>query len=224
MKALKLLILVSITTLLSESINAQVMYWIDSIYVNHQFTTVDSIPINITGQIHSYEYSTEVTSIRIEQDTVFIYIEFKYGFATSSFYWSVDCDLTPLPVGNYMVTATTQTEGPPYYRFYKFNTFKVEASSGIQNKIWTTKNSCLRNFPNPATNSTLIECNIQTNDYYDLIIYNSFGIEVKSIKHFWLDEGENNIPIDLTDLSSGIYVYTVKNNNFFQTSKMVVRK
>jgi hypothetical protein len=224
MKSIKLLILVSVLNLFSKSINAQVLYLIDSIYVDQQFTTADSIPINIKGKIYSYEYNTEVTSIHIEQDTIYIYIEFKYGFSTSSFEWSIDCDLTPLTVGNYVVTSTAQTEGPPYYKFYKFNTFKVVAPFGIQNKVWTTKNNCLRNFPNPATNSTIIICNIQANNYFDLIIYNSLGIEVKSIKHVWLDKGENNIPLDLTDLSNGIYVYTVKNNESLQTSKMVVRK
>jgi len=224
MKFLKILFLLPVFFLLSKLSDAQVWYSIDSIYVDSQVTTLENVPIQIHGSIYSYEYRAGITSIKIERDTVFIFVEFVSGVDTSGFFWEVECSLAPLPVGNFVVTCTAQTQGPPHYVYYKFNNFKVVAPSGIVSDEQASKNYSLQNFPNPATNSTILKFNSDSDDYYDIIIYNANGIEVRNIKGTWFNKGDNNIPLDLTDLPGGIYVYILKGKYFFQSNKMVIKK
>jgi len=58
-----------------------------------------------------------------------------------------------------------------------------------------------------------------------LNIYNTRGqIVAEVIKNKLYESGIHNIKIDASDLSNGIYIYTIKTEKYTQSRKMIVVK
>lgn len=65
-------------------------------------------------------------------------------------------------------------------------------------------------FPNPATSVLNFNYTVVNENNNEVILYNTLGKEVKSIK---LTGNEGNVKIDVTDLTPGIYFCALLNNN-----------
>jgi hypothetical protein len=87
--------------------------------------------------------------------------------------------------------------------------------------------SLLQNYPNPFKTSTELVFQIPEPARIDLKVYNILGQEVVTLVDEVKPEGAHNITWDGRDasgqrLSSGIYFYRLKTDNFTQTRKMVL--
>ncbi|MFC2092903.1 T9SS type A sorting domain-containing protein [Bacteroidota bacterium] len=85
--------------------------------------------------------------------------------------------------------------------------------------------SLQQNYPNPFNPSTTIRFNIPNTSNVTLKIYNISGQEVATlVNNEVVSAGIKEIDFNAVNLSSGIYFYTIKANDFTATKKMVLLK
>jgi hypothetical protein len=81
-----------------------------------------------------------------------------------------------------------------------------------------------QNYPNPFNPVTNIKFEIPKNEYVSLKLYDMLGNEVQKLVDGNQQAGVYNITVDGTNLSSGVYFYTLRTNNFIETKKMMLVK
>jgi len=86
------------------------------------------------------------------------------------------------------------------------------------------KYSLEQNYPNPFNPSTTIRFSIPEAGQVSLSIYNLLGEKVAEILNQELVTNTYEITYDASNLSSGVYFYTIKANNYVATKKMLLMK
>lgn len=81
-----------------------------------------------------------------------------------------------------------------------------------------------QNYPNPFNPKTTIEFSLPVKEKVQLIVYNMIGQPVKKLVDGELEAGRHFVEFNAEDLSSGVYLYTIKAGNFTSTKKMVLMK
>jgi hypothetical protein len=81
-----------------------------------------------------------------------------------------------------------------------------------------------QNYPNPFNPSTTIKYQLYKKTKVELNIFDISGKLVKQLMNTEQQIGIYNIEYSADDVSSGIYFYTLKANNFKETKKMIVVK
>ena len=86
-----------------------------------------------------------------------------------------------------------------------------------------------QNYPNPFNPSTTISFNVPEASNVNITIYNMLGQEVAQVINRNYSAGFYSIDFDASDLTSGIYIYSIKangqnGNNFVSTRKMILMK
>jgi len=86
-----------------------------------------------------------------------------------------------------------------------------------------------QNYPNPFNPSTTINYTLKENSKVTLIIYNIKGQKVKQLVRDQISAGQHSVIWDGTDdtgkfVSTGIYFYKLKTDNFEKTKKMILMK
>jgi len=216
------IIVISLLTIVSA--NAQIGYGIDSITVKPQFTNQENILIRIDGQIGSPTYGAGDSTINIVGDSIFIFIEFKNGFGTGNYRWTVYYNLPPMSNGNYVIKCTAQILVPLHNPVSAIDSFKVISPSGIEEANSNSENLILQNYPNPATDFTEVKIKIEKQDYYDFIIYDASARIIKTIKDVCFEKGDYSLNIDTRDLKNGVYFYTLKGNYRFPTREIIIKR
>lgn len=82
----------------------------------------------------------------------------------------------------------------------------------------------LQNYPNPFNPKTKINFSLPFKTFVNLDVYDSEGKKVSSLVNEKLDVGSFQFEFDGEYLSSGIYFYILKTNEFKETKKMVLIK
>jgi hypothetical protein len=78
--------------------------------------------------------------------------------------------------------------------------------------------------PNPFNPTTDISFALPEAGKVTLAIYNTLGREVKVLVDDYKQTGYYTVKFDGSELSSGIYYYTIKANGFIMTKKMLLIK
>ena len=81
-----------------------------------------------------------------------------------------------------------------------------------------------QNYPNPFNPSTTISFSIPTSEFISLKIYNVLGREVATLVNEEKPTGNYEVNFNATNLSSGIYFYTLQAGKNIQTKKLVLMK
>ncbi len=93
------------------------------------------------------------------------------------------------------------------------------------NEIEIAENYSLsQNYPNPFNPVTNFKFSIPKDQNVSLKFYNSMGQEVATYIDGFLKSGVYNVDFDGSNLSSGIYFYTLKTTDFVETKKMMLVK
>ncbi len=79
-----------------------------------------------------------------------------------------------------------------------------------------------QNYPNPFNPTTNLIYDVLDQGMVTLKVYNIMGQEVAQLVNQPRENGRYAVAFDATGLSSGIYFYTVKVNNFTDTKKMLL--
>lgn len=81
-----------------------------------------------------------------------------------------------------------------------------------------------QNFPNPFNPNTIIKFRIPESGFVSLKVYNSLGQEAVSLINENKAAGSYEVQLNAGNLTSGIYYYVLKVNDFVQTKKMTLLK
>lgn len=82
----------------------------------------------------------------------------------------------------------------------------------------------LQNIPNPYTGATKFEWNSEISGHTTLKVFNINGQELATLLDNFVQAGEHTINFNGSDLSTGVYYYQLRVNNFVQTKKMIIKK
>lgn len=112
------------------------------------------------------------------------------------------------------------------YSMYEFEVFDIDSSASAvgESLIFPNKFYLEQNFPNPFNPTTKIIWQSPISGWQSLKIYNILGSEVATLVNEVKPAGRYEIEFDGSDLSSGVYFYTFKSDNFTQTKKLVLLK
>lgn len=85
-----------------------------------------------------------------------------------------------------------------------------------------------QNYPNPFNPSTKISYTIDQSSFVNIMVYDMTGREIKTLCNEYRSAGTYNVNFNATDLSSGIYFYTLRVNSaqniITKTMKMILTK
>jgi hypothetical protein len=102
---------------------------------------------------------------------------------------------------------------------------ETDAATGISdNDIIPNKISLSQNYPNPFNPTTNISFNLIESGYVSLKVYDILGNEVANLVDGELNSGLHNKVFNAGNLTSGVYFYTLKTNNFKETKKLMLMK
>ena len=103
---------------------------------------------------------------------------------------------------------------------YIFNTDPLNQLK-IQSSI-PDKYVLYQNYPNPFNPITTIKYSIPQTGYVKVIIYNILGQEVGSFVNLRQAKGGHQLPVNLSNFASGVYIYTLNVNGEFKIAKKMV--
>jgi hypothetical protein len=84
--------------------------------------------------------------------------------------------------------------------------------------------SLSQNYPNPFNPSTTILYSIPRSGNVVLKIYNLLGQEVQTLVNQYQPVGNYRVTFDAGSLTSGVYFYSIRSDNFIQVKKMLLVK
>jgi len=82
----------------------------------------------------------------------------------------------------------------------------------------------LRNYPNPANTSTIINYTLQNSEKVTLKVYNTVGAEIATLVNSTQNAGSHQVVYNTANLSSGLYFYKLQAGNHSEIQKMIVEK
>ncbi len=135
----------------------------------------------------------------------------------------------------YYKIAAYYTENNNYHQSGFSNTCYVETppQGGVGSKrggYFNSKNSknfsttLYQNYPNPFNPTTNIKFQIKEKGYVRLKVFNMLGREVAVLVSEIKEPGKYTLQFNANNLPSGIYIYSLKVNDFIQNHKMILLK
>jgi len=102
---------------------------------------------------------------------------------------------------------------------FEYFNLSTEVEIGVPNNFYLSQN-----YPNPFNPGTVINYQLPSFSNVKLTVYDMSGKEVKSLVSGNQEAGYYSIKFNASELSSGIYFYTLKADNFVETKKMTLVK
>jgi len=97
--------------------------------------------------------------------------------------------------------------------------------SNIKKGNVPTEYAIYQNYPNPFNPATLIRYQIPDNNtFVELKVFNILGKEIKTLVNEVQDPGVHEVEFYSSNLSSGVYFYTLKAGSYSATKKMIFMK
>lgn len=84
--------------------------------------------------------------------------------------------------------------------------------------------SLSQNYPNPFNPTTKIDYQIKDKGFVSLKVFDMLGREVADLVNGTKDVGQYSVEFDAKNLPSGVYIYSLKVNDFVQINKMTLLK
>ena len=93
--------------------------------------------------------------------------------------------------------------------------------SGI---IFPKKYNLYQNYPNPFNPSTTVMYDLPKAGMVQLKIYNILGVEVAALVNSYQQAGKYHVTFDASNLATGVYIFSLRSNNFISSKKMILLK
>jgi len=106
---------------------------------------------------------------------------------------------------------------------HKFHLISFDAPSSI-NQLSSINDINIENYPNPFNESTKIRYNVPNPSKVIIKLFDSKGLELKTILNEEKNVGEYEYTFNSGNLPSGIYYYQVLMDNFKGAKKMIIIK
>ena len=146
-------------------------------------------------------------------------------------------DSTLLANPNFInITDSSTFTGLAGYLYFSFSNYKLiprynsdfegfDDPTSVENDVKVPAKFVVnQNYPNPFNPSTVISYSIPKEGLVTVKIYNVLGQEVKTLVNQFQSAGSYKINFDASELSTGVYFYSVKAGDFNQVKKMVLVK
>ncbi len=133
---------------------------------------------------------------------------------------------TTSEVHNYSFIDANPLTGISYYRLKQIDFDGTSEYSNIIEIIYGTvaDYSLEQNYPNPFNPTTKINYSIKEKGNVELRIFDLLGSEIATLVSEEKEPGNYEVYFDASNLSSGVYLYTLKAGSFVQTRKMLLMK
>ncbi|MBU1099638.1 MAG: T9SS type A sorting domain-containing protein [Bacteroidetes bacterium] len=82
----------------------------------------------------------------------------------------------------------------------------------------------LGNHPNPFNPTTTITYSLPLSEHVTIKVFNTLGMEVASLVDGIIEAGSHQVNLNASNLSSGMYIYTIQTPSFFKSKKMILMK
>ncbi|RJP62696.1 MAG: T9SS C-terminal target domain-containing protein [Ignavibacteriales bacterium] len=82
----------------------------------------------------------------------------------------------------------------------------------------------IANYPNPYNPQTTIRFQLPQEGFVTIKVYNALGEEIKTLLNEEKEYGMYELKFDGSDLPSGMYIYTIKVNEYYASKKMLLVK
>jgi hypothetical protein len=94
----------------------------------------------------------------------------------------------------------------------------------ITENIKPTEYSLTQNYPNPFNPVTQINYQVKAEGFVELKVYDILGNEITALVNEVKSEGYYSVQFDASNLPSGVYIYSLRVNDFIQNRKMTLMK
>lgn len=109
-----------------------------------------------------------------------------------------------------------------FINMYSWNTFYKDVPEEILSV--PISSSLEQNYPNPFNPTTTIKYSIQTTSDVKIKVYDIIGNEVAILVNEVKEPGNYSVEFNAASLASGVYIYTITADNFFDSKKLILLK
>ncbi len=102
---------------------------------------------------------------------------------------------------------------------FAFQTVYVDECVGIDDP---TQSLAFQVYPNPMTNSTVVNFNLNNSKNVKISLFNNLGMEVMKITESYMNAGNHNINLNLAEFENGIYFIRVQAGEKILTEKVTL--
>ncbi|MBE0551337.1 MAG: DUF4397 domain-containing protein [Ignavibacterium sp.] len=181
---------------------------------------LSSFSANVNGTDVNLTWSTATETnnngfeIQRKSGEEFVTIGFVRGNGTTTEIQNYSYTDSKLPVGSYS------------YRLKQVDFDGSFEYSSVVNVDLTapTVFALEQNYPNPFNPSTVISYSVPQSSFVTLKVYDIIGNEVATLVNQTQSAGKYDIRFDASSLSNGVYMYSIKTDNFTSTKKMILMK
>lgn len=160
----------------------------------------------------------------------YVYADFGSG-RIWSFAWdgqmATDNQLIARMNGYQLITFGEDEHGELYIGSFDGNIYRFQSSEPVHTEFASELPSNIRleqNYPNPFNPTTLISFHLPEAAFVELRIFDLLGQEVATLFRGYRGEGEHSFRFDASNLSGGIYIYTLITGTTQITRKMTLLK
>jgi hypothetical protein len=102
----------------------------------------------------------------------------------------------------------------------------IESTTGVDENeaVIPSEFALYQNYPNPFNPSTKIQYQIPKSGIVTIKVYNLLGSEVATLVKEEKAAGNHEVTFDASELTSGVYFYSLQSGNFIDTKKMILIK
>ncbi|MAT59344.1 MAG: hypothetical protein CMF23_15335 [Ignavibacteriae bacterium] len=93
-----------------------------------------------------------------------------------------------------------------------------------ESELIVTSYNLYQNYPNPFNPKTIIEYSTPSNTHISLKVYDILGNEIAELVNELKSEGMHQVEFNAEKLPSGVYIYTIKANDYIKSNKMLLIK
>jgi endonuclease/exonuclease/phosphatase family metal-dependent hydrolase len=108
--------------------------------------------------------------------------------------------------------------------FPKVADISFDFATDVENDVESFAFKLEQNYPNPFNPNTIITYSISNPQFVNLKVYDILGNEVATLVNNFLSAGYYETSFDGSELPSGIYIYVLRIENYFEVKKMTLLK
>jgi hypothetical protein len=100
--------------------------------------------------------------------------------------------------------------------------FTLDGTTGV-NDVANEDYKLFQNYPNPVCNDTEISFTLACSEQVSIKVFNNMGHEVQTLVNSFKKEGKHKVCIGKSNLSAGMYFYTMSTaSGYFESKKMII--
>jgi hypothetical protein len=196
--------------------------------------TLDTFPfvLRVYGSINDKNFIKNFhTEVEIERGDSIIYRN-KFEVNPQTYYSGIEVDSSIIEVGDKFYYRVVYEDSSIFFNkkafpdtgFLSFNIGGIISSTGDQANTFADFIQVGKLFPNPSNSASKLKFNLPFAQNISIKLYDFIGREADFLFHDTGHAGENEININLNNLSSGIYFLRFNASNFSTTQKLIIIK